>query len=401
MDILQLLKDLVVPAETRMVLLVMDGLGGLPREKNGKTELETAHTPHLDQLARQSSCGLLDPVFMGITPGSGPAHLALFGYDPLKYKVGRGVLAALGIGFELQPSDVAARINFATINDQGRVTDRRAGRISNEENARLIGLLEDIKLPGVELFLRTVKEHRAMMVLRGKDLSGELADTDPQQLGVPPKEVTPLNKAARSTAEMVGQFLDQARERLSGERPANMILMRGFDRYEPLPSFQDLYGINPAAIAAYPMYKGVARLAGMEAIGSPRSLEEEFDILEKRYRDYDYFFLHVKKTDSSGEDGDFDGKVSVIEEVDRFLPRVLSLKPDVLAITGDHSTPAVLRSHSWHAVPLLLSSPYCRPDAAAAFSETECARGCLGRFPTTYLMGLLLANALRLTKYGA
>jgi 2,3-bisphosphoglycerate-independent phosphoglycerate mutase len=401
MDILRLLKGLVVPAETKIILLVMDGLGGLPREKDGKTELETADTPHLDELARRSSCGLLDPILMGVTPGSGPAHLALFGYDPIEYCIGRGVLAALGIGFELQPSDVAARINFATVDDQGQVTDRRAGRISNEENARLIGLLEDIELPGVKLFLRTVKEHRAMLVLRGKDLSGELADTDPQQLGVPPKEVTPLSESAETTAGIVRQFLDQARERLAGEHPANMILLRGFDRYEPLPSFQELYGITSAAIAAYPMYRGVARLAGMETIGSPHSLSEEFEVLKDHYQDYDYFFLHVKKTDSSGEDGDFDRKVEVIEEVDRLLPGLVSLKPDVLAITGDHSTPALLRSHSWHAVPLLLNSPYCRPDAATAFSETECARGCLGRFQTKNLMGLLLANALRLTKYGA
>jgi len=401
MDILSLLKDLVVPAKTKIVLLVMDGLGGLPGKKGGKTELESAHTPHLDQLARESSCGLLDPILIGVTPGSGPAHLALFGYDPLKYRVGRGVLAALGIGFDLQPSDVAARINFATVDDQGKVSDRRAGRISNEENARLIRLLEDIYLPDVEIFFRTVKEHRAMLVLRGEDLSGDLADTDPQQVGLPPKEVTPLNQEADATAEIVRSLLTQARERLSAEHPANMILLRGFDRYEPLPSFQELYGIASAAIATYPMYKGVARLAGMEAIDSPRSLAEEFDLLEKHYQDYDYFFIHVKQTDSSGEDGDFDRKVSVIEEVDRLLPRLISLKPDVLAITGDHSTPALLRSHSWHAVPLLLSSPYARPDAASAFSETECARGCLGRFQTVNLMGLLLANALRLTKYGA
>ncbi len=401
MDILHLLKDLVIPAETKIVLLVMDGLGGLPQQRNGKTELETARTPHLDRLAQASSCGLIDPILLGVTPGSGPAHLALFGYDPLKYRVGRGVLAALGIDFQLQPSDVAARINFATVDDRGRVTDRRAGRISNEENTRLIHFLEDIQIPGVEIFLRTVKEHRAMLVLRGPDLSGELADTDPQQLGVPPKDVVALSPAAEPTAKIVRKFLDLAKERLAGEHPANMILTRGFDRYEPLPSFQELYGITAAAIAAYPMYKGVARLAGMDALGAPGSLAEEFDILERHYHDYDYFFVHVKQTDSSGEDGDFARKVSVIEETDRLLPRLTSLQPDVLAVTGDHSTPAVLHSHSWHAVPLLLYSRYSRPDAASAFGESECARGCLGRFPTMHLMGLLLANALRLTKYGA
>jgi 2,3-bisphosphoglycerate-independent phosphoglycerate mutase len=401
MDPISFLKDLVIPAETKIILLVMDGLGGLPQQKGGKTELEMAQTPHLDRLAKESSCGLLDPILMGITPGSGPAHLALFGYNPLKYRVGRGVLAALGIGFELQPSDVAARINFATADSDGLVIDRRAGRISNEENTRLIHLLEDIHIAGVKIFLRTVEEYRAVLVLRGSNLSGELADMDPQQLGVPPKDIAALNPESEPTAEIVRQFLGQAKERLAAEHPANMILMRGFDRYEPLPSFQELYGIASAAIVTYPMYKGVARLAGMDAIGSPRSLAEEFEVLEKHYDNYDYFFVHVKQTDSSGEDGDFARKVSVIEEVDRHLPELISLKPDVLAITGDHSSPAVLRSHSWHAVPLLLRSQYSRPDAALAFSESECARGCLGRFPAMNLMGLILANALRLTKYGA
>jgi 2,3-bisphosphoglycerate-independent phosphoglycerate mutase len=401
MDHLQLLQQLTIPAKTKIVVLVMDGLGGLSQEKGGKTELETAQTPHLDRLAKESSCGLMDPILMGVTPGSGPAHMALFGYDPLKYRVGRGVLAAMGIGFDLKQSDVAARINFATVDDHGRVTDRRAGRISNEENSRLIKLLEDIQIPGVEIFLRTVKEHRAMLVLRGQDLSGDLGDTDPQRTGVPPRDVVSLDPEAESTARIVKQLMEQVKKRLANEYPANMILLRGFDSYEPLPSFEELYGITSAAIAMYPMYKGVARLAGMEILGSPQSLSDEFEVLEQHYDNYDYFFVHVKQTDSSGEDGDFSRKVSVIEEVDRLLPRLTSLKPDVLAVTCDHSTPSILRSHSWHAVPVLLHSRYCRSDAATAFSESECVRGCLGRFPAMNLMGLLLANALRLTKYGA
>lgn len=401
MDHLELLKNLAIPAKSKIVLLVLDGVGGLPDQKSGKTELETARTPNLDQLAQKSSCGLMDPISMGVTPGSGPSHLALFGYDPLKYQIGRGVLETMGIGFDLSPADVAVRINFATIDEEGRVTDRRAGRISTEENQRLCGLLKDIRIPGVEIFVRTVKEHRGMVVFRGANLSGALADTDPQQLGVPPKGIQPLRPEAQGTAQLVEQFIAQAKKRLKDQRPANMILMRGFDRYEPLPSLEKLYLLKSAAIALYPMYKGVARLVGMEIVGSATTIEEEFATLAQIFSDYDFFFLHIKQTDSAGEDGDFQRKVAVIEEVDGLVPQVTALKPDVLVVTCDHSTPALLRSHSWHAAPVLLCSKYCRPDATAAFTELQCAKGCLGRFPTRNLMALVLANALRLTKYGA
>jgi 2,3-bisphosphoglycerate-independent phosphoglycerate mutase len=401
MDQLDLLKSLAIPAESKIVLLVLDGLGGLPEKRGGKTELEAARIPNLDALAREASCGLMDSIGMGITPGSGPSHLALFGYDPLKYQVGRGVLAALGIGFDLSPSDVAARMNFATIDERGLITDRRAGRISTNENERLCALLKDIRIPGVEIFVHPVKEHRAMVVFRGSGLSGQLADTDPQQLGAPPKPVQALSPEAQGTAEIVEKFIGQVKERLADQYPANMILMRGFDRYEPLPTLQELYLIKSAVIAMYPMYKGVARLVGMEIIGQATNISEEFAALAEHFAEYDFFFLHIKQTDSAGEDGDFHRKVAVIEEVDGLVPRLTSLSPDVLVVTCDHSTPALLRSHSWHAAPVLLYSKYCRPDPTAAFTELECAKGCLGRFPTRNLMALTLANALRLTKYGA
>jgi 2,3-bisphosphoglycerate-independent phosphoglycerate mutase len=398
---LAFLKSLAIPARTKIILLVLDGVGGLPRERGGKTELETARIPHLDALAQESSCGLMDPISMGITPGSGPSHLALFGYDPQGYQVGRGVLAALGVGFELQASDVAARINFASVDEKGLVTDRRAGRISTEDNQRLCHLLGDIAIPDVKLFIKPVKEHRAMVVFRGENLAGALADTDPQQLGLPPKEVKALSPAARETAEIVKQFIGQAKERLADQHPANMILLRGFGRYEPLPSLKELYGLKSAAIALYPMYKGVARLVGMEVLGSSKTIAEQISVLEKNFARYDFFFLHIKQTDSSGEDGDFDKKVMVIEEVDSLLPCLRSLQPDVFVVTCDHSTPAVLRAHSWHAVPVMIYSQYCRSDATVVFSELECVKGCLGRFAAKNLLALILANALRLTKYGA
>jgi 2,3-bisphosphoglycerate-independent phosphoglycerate mutase len=401
MDQLDLLKSLAIPAQSKIVFLVLDGLGGLPEKKGGKTELEAARTPNLDALAREASCGLMDSIAMGVTPGSGPSHLALFGYDPLKYQVGRGVLETMGIGFDLNPADVAARINFATIDEQGLVTDRRAGRIPTKENERLCGLLKDIRVPGVEIFVQPVKEHRAMVVFRGSDLSGELADTDPQQTCVPPKDVQPLSPEAQDTAQIVEKFIDQVKERLADQHPANMILMRGFDKYSPPPSLEELYLLKSAAIAIYPMYKGMARLTGMELLGQATSIPEEFAALAEHFAEYDFFFLHVKQTDSAGEDGDFHRKVAVIEEVDGLVPQLTALSPDVLVVTCDHSTPALLRSHSWHAAPVLLYSKYCRPDTTAAFTELECAKGCLGRFPTRNLMALALANALRLTKYGA
>jgi len=396
-----LVKDLAIASGSKIVLIVFDGLGGLPRGVGERTELETAYRPNLDALAARSVCGLMDPISPGITPGSGPAHLALFGYDPLRYEIGRGILSALGVDFDLKPSDVAARANFAQIDARGNVIDRRAGRISTEKNRQLCELLSQIKVPGAEIFIRTEKEHRAAIVFRGQGLSGRLSDTDPQKLGVPPLTVQPLSEEARSTAEIVNRFVEQARQILAREERANMILLRGFDQYEALPSYADRYQLKAAAIANYPMYRGVARLLGMTVLPTGDTIQSEFETLAKHFQDYDFFFLHIKKTDSMGEDGNFEGKVKVIEEADRSIPILMDLQPDVVVVTGDHSTPAVLKAHSWHPNPVLLYSKYCRPDQVRAFSESDCLQGGLGRFPAINLMPLMMANALRLNKYGA
>ena len=396
-----LIKSLATTSQFKIVLVVFDGLGGLPRNPGEGTELETARTPHLDALAAQSVCGLADPISMGVTPGSGPAHLGLFGYDPLKYEIGRGILSALGVGFDLKASDVAARINFAQVDTEGKVIDRRAGRIPTEKNRQLCDLLSQIHLEGVEIFLRTEKEHRAAVVFRGEGLSGHLSDTDPQKLGVPPKLVEPLNEEARHTADMVNQFISRAQQILSQEKKANMILLRGFDKYEALPTYSDRYQLKAAAIATYPMYRGIARLLGMTILPTGDTIGQEFETLAQFYQQYDFFFLHIKKTDSMGEDGNFEGKVKIIEEGDSCFPLLVHLKPDVIVVTGDHSTPAVLKSHSWHPNPVLLYSKFCRPDRVRAFSETECIHGGLGRFPALHLMPLMMANALKLEKYGA
>jgi len=399
---LDLMKELHIAGKTKIVMLVIDGLGGLPVEPGGPTELEAAHTPNLDALAAESICGLSVPISPGVTPGSGPSHLALFGYDPLRYEIGRGVLEACGIGFPLEPSDVAARGNFCTVDENGLITDRRAGRIPTAKSAELCQILRAIRLPDVETFVEPVQDYRFVLVLRGEGLSGGLTETDPQQLGVPPREVEALIPEARHTAELFNQWIAQAQELLADQHPANMVLLRGPDKTPLLPSMAEVYGLKAAAIATYPMYRGVAKLVGMDVLKTGETVEEEVETLKAHWAEYDFFYFHVKKTDSAGEDGDFARKVSVIEHVDEaVIPAIASLEPDVFIVTGDHSTPALLKSHSWHPVPTLLRSKYCRPDEVRTFGERACTHGGLGVFPATDLMPLAMANALRLTKFGA
>lgn len=401
MDIHRLTRELHVRNETKIVMYVADGLGGLPQQPGGLTELESARTPHLDALAKQGVCGGSIPVLPGISPGSGPGHLALFGYDPLEYLIGRGALEATGIGFELQEGDVAIRANFCTLDAQSNISDRRAGRIPTEESAPLARKLRDVLIPGVQVFVEPVKEHRFVVVFRGKDLHGNVQDTDPQRTGVPPLDPKPADEGSQRTAQVARQFIEQARKVLAGQPKANGLTLRGFSGKPNLPSYEQVYGLRAAAIAVYPMYKGLARLVGMEIVGTPQTLDEQMTLLEQNWANFDFFFIHFKYTDSTGEDGNFEAKVQRTQEFDAAVPRITALRPDVLIVTGDHSTPSMLRSHSWHPVPTLLVAPNCRTDACQKFGETECLRGGLGQFEAKYLMTLALANAGRLGKYGA
>ena len=387
----------------RIVLLVMDGLGGLPHPQSGLTELETARTPHLDRLATRAALGLHQPVGWGIAPGSGPGHLSLFGYDPVQYNIGRGVLSALGVGFALQPGDIAIRLNFATVDAQGNITDRRAGRPGDDENARLIARLrEGVKGPGgVQVFFESEKEHRAVLIMRGRGLSAALADTDPQQTGVPPLRATATDASANETAQLLQQVLDSAFAVLKDEAKANAILARGIDAYHEFPSFRQRYRLRARAIAKYPMYRGVARLVGMETGGASESDEDSVRRLAQDFTAYDFHFVHFKAVDSRGEDGDFEAKVKAIEAVDALIPQVEALAPDVLIVTGDHSTPSAFRAHSWHPVPILIASQWTPPLADATFGERSCQKGELGIFPGMAIMTLALAHAQRLAKYGA
>ena len=398
---LELLAPLVVTNDSKIVLLSLDGLGGLPRPETSKSELETARIPNLNRLASASACGLLRHVAPGITPGSGPGHLGLFGYDPLRYLVGRGVLEALGIEFDLRAGDVAARGNFCTVDEAGLITDRRAGRIATEVCVRLVERLRAIRLPGVELLVEPVKEHRFVLVLRGGGLGGRLSETDPQALGKPPLPVRSLDAESARTAELVNAFVDQARRILADATPANMVLLRGFDRLPDLPRFPDVFALRAAAIAAYPMYRGLAKVVGMDVVKTGATFAEEIATVRQHWQSYDFFFVHYKDTDKAGEDGDFDAKVAALERFDALLPEIEALEPDVLVISGDHATPSILAAHGWQPVPVLLRSRYAGADPVAAFNERACASGTLGILPAQQLMALVMANALRLTKFGA
>ncbi len=395
------LHSLVVENDKKIVLLVMDGLGGLPAAAGGLTELETAKTPHLDKLAAVSECGLHQPIDFGIAPGSAPGHLALFGYNPVDFLIGRGVVAAMGIGFPLKAGDVAARLNFATRDEQGNITDRRAGRIPTDQCAKLCDILAAVKIPGVEVFIKPVKDYRACVIFRGPGLSDHVADTDSQKTGVPPLDPVPTSDKGAKTAEAAKEFVTQAGELLKNSHPANAVLMRGFAELPHIPSLKDRFKLKAAALAVYPDYKGVSRLVGMDVVEDLPDLAAQMDTLTKVWKDHTYFFVHHKYTDSKGEDGDFTAKVAEIEKVDKIIPQILALKPDVLIVTGDHSTPAVMKSHSCHPVPFLIHAANIRPEGVKGFGERECARGAWGVVTTTVLIRLALGYADKVLKFGA
>jgi 2,3-bisphosphoglycerate-independent phosphoglycerate mutase len=397
----EFLSKLTTKTDSKIVFLIFDGLGGL-QDASGKTELETANHPNLDALAQNGVLGLSDPIAPGITPGSGPAHLALFGYDPVRYEIGRGLLDSLGIEFMFTKQDLAARGNFATVDAGGVITDRRAGRISTEKCVKICKeVLDGIVIDGVKTFVLPVKEHRFSVIFRGDNLEDRLTDSDPQKEGLKNLEVKPIEDKAKFAAEIVNKFIKEADKRLKNEHPANAVLLRGFAKMIHIPNFDEAYKLKAAAIALYPMYRGLASLVGMDVLKTGDNVESEFKTLQENYSKYDYFFMHIKATDSRGEDGDFASKVKVIEEVDKLIPMLTSLKPDVIVVTGDHSTPAVLHGHSWHPVPLLISAKNCRFDNSKRFGEKECVSGGLGRISAQQIMPLALANAGKLIKYGA
>ncbi|HOK79703.1 MAG TPA: 2,3-bisphosphoglycerate-independent phosphoglycerate mutase [bacterium] len=404
MEFEKILNNVIKKNENKILLLVMDGLGGLPHPETGLTELETAKKPNLDALAKSGMCGLSIPVLYGITPGSGPAHLSLFGYDPIEHQIGRGVLEVLGIGMEMEKNDLAIRGNFATIDANHIVTDRRAGRISTEENRVLVNKIQEkIKsIRNVQIIIQTVKEHRLAILLRGENLSPDVTENDPQKEGLAIKRITALNDQAKFTAEVLNEFIARVEQILADvDTRAKTILLRGFSGIPEIEPFQQRYLLKPACIASYPMYKGLAKLVGMDVIRGLESIDDEIKALNDLYNEYDFFYLHYKKTDSSGEDGNFEKKVAAIEEFDEKIAKIKHLKFEVVCLTGDHSTPSVLKGHSWHPVPLAIVSKNAISDDVDTFTERACAKGMLGTIPAINVMYILLANALKFDKFGA
>lgn len=397
----ELFTTLTLDADTKVVLVVLDGLGGY-RSPDRPSELTAAQTPNLDSLAKEGSTGLHTVVGPGITPGSGAGHLALFGYDPVTYQLGRGALSGAGIGFELKPGDVAARVNFCTIDEAGAVTDRRAGRIPTDVNAALAAKIRsEVKVPdGYELFVEPEKDHRALLVLRGPGLSPLVADTDPQLTGIAPHVPQALAPEAARTAELLEDVLAQIKHVLAGER-ANFMLLRGFDTLRKLTSFKERYKLNAMGIAGYPMYIGIARILGMHVHPPVASFTDGVDAMKSEWGSHDFFYIHLKATDAAGEDGDFDRKVAAIEEVDALIPRIMDLAPDVICVTGDHATPHQMKAHSWHPVPFLMHGDLVGIDTSSRFDEEACSTGGFGRVMGKDLMPLMLAAAGRLAKYGA
>jgi 2,3-bisphosphoglycerate-independent phosphoglycerate mutase len=397
---LEQLRDCYVSTGSKIVLLVVDGLGGLAHPDTGRSELETAKTPNLDAMAQQSACGLTTPVIVGVAPGSGPGHLALFGYDPLKYIIGRGALEALGIDVELRPGDVAARGNFCTVDDAGNLVDRRAGRIPTKLSTPLCQRLDQIELDGVQCDVFPVQDYRFVLRLRGEGLSEMITESDPQITGVPDLKVMPMRPAAEKTARLVNQFVSRARLLLAEEERGNMVLLRGWAQLPSLPPMGDVYRLNPAGIAAYPMYRGLATVASMNIIPTGHTFADEVETLRQNYALHDFFFIHYKPADAAGEDGNFDAKVKTLEDLDEFIPQIRGLEPDVFMVAGDHSTPAIMAAHSWHPVPFMLNSRLTRGEGIPGFNERACAQGSLGRIPATSIMLLALSHSGKLNKFG-
>ena len=394
------LRDCYTNTPSKMVLLVADGLGGLAHPDTGKSELETAHTPNLDALAQESACGLTTPVLPGVAPGSGPGHLALFGYDPLKHQIGRGALEALGIEVELAPGDVAARGNFCTVDENGLLVDRRAGRIPSAESAPICERLDRIEIPGVQVDVFAVQDYRFVLRLRGEGLSEAVTETDPQVTGAKALPVTAIRPEAQKTADLVNQFVEKAAQFMSEEERANMLLLRGFAQMPSLPPMGDVYRMDPAAIAAYPMYRGLATVAGMKVIRTGRTFADEVETLKENWDNHDFFFIHYKPADAAGEDGNFDAKVKCLEDLDPFIPAIRELGPDVLMVAGDHATPAIMAAHSWHPVPFMLNSKLTKGQGVPTFDEKACALGALGSIPATSVMVMGMSHAGKLNKFG-
>ena len=398
-----MMNELLLSNDNKVIFLILDGLGDIPNPAFGlKTPLEAAKKPNMDGLAmKRGVLGRIIPVDIGITPGSGPGHLSLFGYDPQVHEIGRGVLEVLGLNMDLRDGDLAARANFCTIKE-GLVTDRRAGRIPTSETERLCRTISSNieKIEGCEVIIKPGKSHRFAVIFRGPDLADKLTDADPHKDNKPFVHTSAKAPEAEFAARVVNSFMEKVMDLLKAEPVANGALLRGFSCKPDIQPFTEKYAMKALAIATYPMYRGIAKVLGMDVKDEPADYDEAVSLLKKNYNDYQVFFFHVKETDLAGEDGNFEEKVQAIEAVDRFLPEITGLDPHALVITGDHSTPCPLKGHSWHPVPALVVTKTGETDGHA-FHEKNCLVGSAGTIYSKDLMALALAHGGRLDKYGA
>ena len=398
-----MMDDLLLSNDNKIIFIVLDGLGDIPNPSFGlQTPLEAAKKPHLDRLATKSGVlGRIIPVDTGVTPGSGPGHLSLFGYDPVVYEIGRGVLEVLGLNMDLRDGDLAARANFCTVRD-GLVVDRRAGRIPTEETERLCAMISDNvkEIEGAQVIIKPGKSHRFAVIFRGAGLNDGLTDADPHKENKPFVYTAAKIKEAEASARVVNGFIKKVTDLLKDEPVANSALLRGFSQKPDIRPFTGKYRMKALAIATYPMYRGIAKVLGMDVVAEPVDYEDSMRILKDNYNNYQFFFFHIKETDLAGEDGNFEEKTKAIENADRIINDIYSLNPQALIVTGDHSTPCSLKGHSWHPVPLLIVTKTGETDGLV-FHEKNCIQGSVGTIYSKELMSLALAHGTRLDKYGA
>jgi 2,3-bisphosphoglycerate-independent phosphoglycerate mutase len=401
----------------KAMLIVMDGLGDRPiKELGWLTPLEAARTPNLDALAARGVSGLMNAIGFGLRPGSDTSHLAILGYDIEKYYTGRGTIEVAGLGMELKAGDVALRGNLGTVNDKLLVVDRRAGRIT--DTGPFVAELDGLTYQGVTLLARPGTGHRAGIILRGPGLSSRISDNDPHEVGVKVHEVHPLDdsKEAAFTAKVLNHFLAEAhrilaanplnQERIKqGKPPANYLLGRGAGYYKQIVKFEERYGLHACTIAGGGLYKGIGAFTGMDVIQVAGATGLPNTDIAAKFRAglaalkgaYDFAFVHVKATDTFGEDGDFTGKMNFINRIDEAAALLLDA-PHLLAVTADHSTPCALKRHSGDPVPLMMvGDGLVRTDEVATYGERSCARGGMGRLTGLQVMPEII-NLLGMSK---
>jgi len=392
-------------SKAKALLLICDGLGDRPSIE-GKTPLQAANTPYLDEISKEGINGLMDTISPGIVPGSDTAHLAILGYDPYKYYPGRGVFEALGADMELCEGDVAFRANFATVDDKMRIIDRRAGRKGSKDLAEALNGLE---IDHTKIKFTNTTEHRCALVLKGENLSKAVSDVDTHEAGSEVKKCVPLEEGEKElkTANIVNEFVSQSYDILNehpvnkerrerGELPANIILLRGAGSYGEVSAMKDRFGFGAACIAGASLYKGVAKYLGMVVVPvegatgiADTNLNNKAEATLHALEKHDFVFLHVKATDSMGHDGDFEGKKYMISRIDKELVARIKDVDAYITVTADHSTPVSIKRHSSDPVPIVIKGEGVRKDGITKFDEVSAASGGLGRIRGVDLMPIL------------